>query len=282
MAILDELDSDGAENYCIDGLDRKALRTHLEATARDLADAVEACENVAKLHVLASDRAMKAEATVAQQDTEIKKAHDGLARLARSNLDLVSLGERVAERHGAEVTRLRTALEPFQRELTRVATFTKNAKSERVFVISLTKDQILSTLAALHPTSREATTTERRGVGDASLPVESALSEATGIGATAGANPAPDSIQTPPPEPPDRAALEALRALVNDANRLCDRNQGGTYEEDCRRSIAAARAVLARGAPASPETSTVGPDGWCAAHGLDPCGCLRAAARKDP
>ena len=37
-----------------------------------------------------------------------------------------------------------------------------------------------------------------------------------------------------------------LEELVIDANRLCDRNQGGTYEEDCRRSIAKARAVLAR------------------------------------
>lgn len=40
-----------------------------------------------------------------------------------------------------------------------------------------------------------------------------------------------------------RAALEALRI---DANRLCDRNIGGTYEDDCRRSIARADAALAR------------------------------------
>jgi hypothetical protein len=36
----------------------------------------------------------------------------------------------------------------------------------------------------------------------------------------------------------------ALADLIQNANRLCDRNQGGTYEEDCRRSIARARAVL--------------------------------------
>jgi hypothetical protein len=38
--------------------------------------------------------------------------------------------------------------------------------------------------------------------------------------------------------------LEALKALVIDANRLCDRNLGGTYEEDCRRTLVAARAAL--------------------------------------
>lgn len=38
---------------------------------------------------------------------------------------------------------------------------------------------------------------------------------------------------------------EALKALIIDANRLCDRNFGGTYEKDCRRSIAAAQAVMA-------------------------------------
>jgi hypothetical protein len=36
----------------------------------------------------------------------------------------------------------------------------------------------------------------------------------------------------------------ALQTLVIDANRLCDRKMGGTYEEDCRRSILAAREAL--------------------------------------
>jgi hypothetical protein len=36
----------------------------------------------------------------------------------------------------------------------------------------------------------------------------------------------------------------ALQTLVIDANRLCDRRMGGTYEEDCRRSIIAAREAL--------------------------------------
>ena len=40
---------------------------------------------------------------------------------------------------------------------------------------------------------------------------------------------------------------EAATALRIDANRLCDRNLGGTYEEDCRRSIAALDAALAEG-----------------------------------
>lgn len=44
------------------------------------------------------------------------------------------------------------------------------------------------------------------------------------------------------------AALVALRAALQrlriDANRLCDRQLGGTYEDDCRRSIAMADAVL--------------------------------------
>ena len=42
---------------------------------------------------------------------------------------------------------------------------------------------------------------------------------------------------------------EAATALRIDANRLCDRNLGGTYEEDCRRSIAALDAALAEGDP---------------------------------
>ena len=41
---------------------------------------------------------------------------------------------------------------------------------------------------------------------------------------------------------------EALKELRINANRLCDRNLGGTYEEDCRRSIAKADAAL-RGDP---------------------------------
>lgn len=44
----------------------------------------------------------------------------------------------------------------------------------------------------------------------------------------------------------DETLRQVLEELVIDANRLCDRNQGGTYEDDCRRSIAKARAVLAR------------------------------------
>lgn len=43
----------------------------------------------------------------------------------------------------------------------------------------------------------------------------------------------------------ENAALAAaLQALLVDANRLCDRNLGGTYEEDCGRSIEQARTVL--------------------------------------
>lgn len=41
------------------------------------------------------------------------------------------------------------------------------------------------------------------------------------------------------------ALAAALQALLIDANRLCDRNLGGTYEEDCRRSIEQARTALA-------------------------------------
>jgi len=37
---------------------------------------------------------------------------------------------------------------------------------------------------------------------------------------------------------------QAVETLCIDANRLCDRNLGGTYEEDCRRSITVARAAL--------------------------------------
>ena len=42
------------------------------------------------------------------------------------------------------------------------------------------------------------------------------------------------------------AMLAALKVLRNDANRLCDRNLGGTYEADCRRAVAAAAAVIYR------------------------------------
>lgn len=40
------------------------------------------------------------------------------------------------------------------------------------------------------------------------------------------------------------AVLAAAKALRIDANRLCDRNLGGTYEDDCRRAIAAIDAAL--------------------------------------
>lgn len=44
----------------------------------------------------------------------------------------------------------------------------------------------------------------------------------------------------------DRNTLSAaLDGLIINANRLCDRVLGGTYEEDCRRSISKARAALA-------------------------------------
>ncbi len=45
---------------------------------------------------------------------------------------------------------------------------------------------------------------------------------------------------------------KALKQLRIDANRLCDRNLGGTYEEDCRRSIAVAEAALASPDPTEP------------------------------
>lgn len=40
--------------------------------------------------------------------------------------------------------------------------------------------------------------------------------------------------------------LAALKALVIDANRLCDRQQGGSYEDDCRSSLAIAKAAIAK------------------------------------
>ncbi len=46
---------------------------------------------------------------------------------------------------------------------------------------------------------------------------------------------------------------EALKNLRIDANRLCDRNLGGTYEDDCRRSIAGADAALS--STPTPETT---------------------------
>lgn len=36
----------------------------------------------------------------------------------------------------------------------------------------------------------------------------------------------------------------AIRTLIIDANRLCDRQLGGTYEDDARRSIQAARIAI--------------------------------------
>lgn len=42
---------------------------------------------------------------------------------------------------------------------------------------------------------------------------------------------------------------EKIDALLIDANRLCDRQLGGTYEADCRRSIEALREALAEAAP---------------------------------
>lgn len=38
--------------------------------------------------------------------------------------------------------------------------------------------------------------------------------------------------------------LDALKTLRIDANRLCDRNLGGTYEDDCRRAIAEADSAI--------------------------------------
>lgn len=38
--------------------------------------------------------------------------------------------------------------------------------------------------------------------------------------------------------------LEALKQLRINANRLCDRNLGGTYEDDCRRSLAVAESAI--------------------------------------
>lgn len=55
--------------------------------------------------------------------------------------------------------------------------------------------------------------------------------------ATAGSNDVVPALLT---------ALKALKALRIDANRLCDRNLGGTYEEDCRRAIAIADAAIVR------------------------------------
>ena len=43
-----------------------------------------------------------------------------------------------------------------------------------------------------------------------------------------------------------RGLRQALVALVVDANRLCDRNLGGTDEDDCRISIAAARTAIVK------------------------------------
>lgn len=45
-------------------------------------------------------------------------------------------------------------------------------------------------------------------------------------------------------DPRERKLLAQFERLIIDANRLCDRNLGGTYEDDCRRSIEAARAAI--------------------------------------
>jgi hypothetical protein len=44
--------------------------------------------------------------------------------------------------------------------------------------------------------------------------------------------------------------LAALDALIIDANRLCDRQLGGSYEDDCRRSIEAAKLARRAARPA--------------------------------
>lgn len=44
----------------------------------------------------------------------------------------------------------------------------------------------------------------------------------------------------------ERAVTTALERLIVDANRLCDRQLGGTYEADCRQSIDAARQAIAK------------------------------------
>lgn len=58
--------------------------------------------------------------------------------------------------------------------------------------------------------------------------------------------------QLPSLSPETADLLTALKELRQDANRLCDRGLGGTYEEDCRRSIAKVDAALLRIA-ASPQ-----------------------------
>ena len=40
--------------------------------------------------------------------------------------------------------------------------------------------------------------------------------------------------------------LAALKTLRIDANRLCDRQLGGTYEDDCRAAIAVADEAIAK------------------------------------
>lgn len=52
--------------------------------------------------------------------------------------------------------------------------------------------------------------------------------------------------------------FDALRELRVNANRLCDRQLGGTYEEDCRRSIARVNEALRANATPSPEPREAG------------------------
>jgi len=58
--------------------------------------------------------------------------------------------------------------------------------------------------------------------------------------------PPADPRSTPGARPsPLAEVIAALRELLVNANRLCDRQLGGTYEDDCRRSLAKAEAALA-------------------------------------
>lgn len=52
---------------------------------------------------------------------------------------------------------------------------------------------------------------------------------------------------------------KALADLIIDANRLCDRGLGGTYEDDCRLSLAKARHVLSPAFHAAPTPAPTAP-----------------------